>query len=166
MHHPVPACREKGQKPVQSYWPERSLEVLWGKSKDACTVYKWQYLVGDSSSGLWGDSGIGVTCWWLLIRVPRGVSLNSNQHSWWLLLWSVLWLPAGDSSSGFWGQSASASAEVGIVGSLNPCNMQNLQTKSQKISRFCSFKTTTPSQRDTFKNLFFQDHHNLYYVIH
>ena len=126
MHHPVCACREKGQEPVQLHWLERSLGLLWGKLKDACTVYKQQNLVWDSSSGLEGESGIGVAWWWLLLRVPRRVSLNNGQHSWWLFLWSALGFPAADSSSGFWGESASASVAVGIVGSLSPCNMQNL----------------------------------------
>ena len=56
-----------------------------------------------------------------------------------------LGLPVGDSLSEFQWESASASMPVGIVGSLNPCNMQDSQAKSLKKSvDLCSFKTTTP----------------------
>ena len=44
MHHPVCACREKDQEPVQLHWLERSLGILWEKLKDACTVC-YSYLV-------------------------------------------------------------------------------------------------------------------------
>ena len=45
-----------------------------------------------------------------------------------------LGLPVGDSFSEFQWESASASMPVGIVGSLNPCNMQDSQAKSLKKS--------------------------------
>ena len=71
--------------------------------------------VGDSSSGLWG-----VACWWLLPRVPRGVSVRPGGVQAVQALIPrqaaelvtpppvcksspVSGLPAGDSSSGFWG---------------------------------------------------------------
>ena len=54
-----------------------------GDSASASVVVS---MVGDSSSGLWGESGVRVACWWLLLRVPRGVSLSccSSWHSWFL----------------------------------------------------------------------------------
>ena len=69
---------------------------------------------------LWSEreSAIGVACWWLLVRVP------------------------------FQWESASASMPVSIVGSLNPCNMQDSQAKSlKKISRSPFFQDHHPPQK-------------------
>ena len=51
---------------------------------------------------------------------------------------------------------------VGVVGSLNPCNMQNLQAKSFKKSVDPVLtRPLHPPKVELVKNKFFQDHHTL-----
>ena len=58
---------------------------FWGELTSASVVVS---IVGDSFSGLQGESGVRVACWWLLFRVLRevGLSFCGSWHSWWLHL--------------------------------------------------------------------------------
>ena len=51
---------------------------------------------------------------------------------------------------------------VGIAGSLNPCNMQNLQAKSfKKWVDSILWRPSHPTKVEIVKNQFFQDHLSL-----
>ena len=97
-----------------------------------CGGWHWWWL-------LW--SARGVWHWGCLLVTPAQGSKGIQPQLLWWSAWLVTpplvyegslvsGLPAGDSYLGFQGESASAAAAVGIVGSLNPYNMQNLKKKS------------------------------------
>ena len=76
---------------------------------------------GDSCSGFQGQSASASVVVSVVVTPPLVCKGT--------LVWGF---PAGDSTSGFWGESASATLLVSVVGSLNQCNMQNVQAKFLK----------------------------------